>query len=78
MVGAAHDAVFPGLGEVLPEARVDDVAALGGLDEGEGEGQLIEGGLVAKQLPVDGTLMVAYVDAAHRVALGRYDGVGNR
>ena len=77
MIGATHDAVFPRPFKVLPELRIHDVAALGGLDEGEDDGVAVDGGAVAQQLPVDAALMVAHVDAVHGVALRSIGIVGD-
>jgi len=62
MVGTPHDVVFTGVIEILVKVLVDDVGALGGLDEDEAEGNALE--LRPTKLPpVDVLLIVAHVDA---------------
>ena len=70
MVGTAHDAMLACGLEVALEARVDDVAALGGFDEDELQGLFVDEGTVAHQLPVDVALVVTDVDAVDAEAHG--------
>ena len=71
MIGTTHDAKATGSGKVALELTVDNIAALGGLDEDERERHTVDVGLVAQQLPVDSALMMADIDSVHGETLRR-------
>ena len=65
VVGAARDPRRPRRVPARAEPRVEEVAALRGLDEGEGHARL------ARRVPVDGALIARHVDAVHGQVGGR-------
>lgn len=71
VVGAAWDFVLFCLIEVLVEVWVDEVSALGGLDEDKADGLLADV-CVAQSCPVDVFLVSADVNASNFKAIGVY------